>query len=489
MAGNNSIQILRTTNLAASANKGVAPLAGQPLYDEATGKLFVGNGTIAAQNLPAVTAGNVNGTSVNIVSTNGFLNISSFSYPVNINAPEIQLYSGGTINCSGALTQWVGGSAGETMNISPTRTYIAAICGATNTIVSTLNMNYQGIYISAPNANIRGVTRMELNSGGNIFINATSNINLNSSDDININAQNINITGMCVNLPGLYAGGGTVKIAAQFTNITSQHANIYTQYIRLGTVATGARTYTVDMASTVGINICSPNINMMFNSSGTSLTVNSSGMFITGGTAASNIKINSAGAYLNGKAILPFEYIAPVVNNASYRGANTTYIQKRPNYQQFYLMPAIWGLANFSDPNLWYVDLMFDITITGGISGYGSSSYKYYDWSSGRLPIRYYFGWGSVEYHPIGTTTYSVNDDYNPMRYNNSFDFHKRLDLYKGTEHIWVEPSGYSGRLPSSTILNSTSIYEGVAASNCSFSLYGIGPIVRSTSGPIWGSA
>lgn len=60
MAGNNAIQVLRTPNLASSANKTRIPLAGQPLYDEATKKLFIGDGTTQAQSLTAITAGGIN---------------------------------------------------------------------------------------------------------------------------------------------------------------------------------------------------------------------------------------------------------------------------------------------------------------------------------------------------------------------------------------------------------------------------------------------
>lgn len=417
MAGNNSIQILRIANLASTANASQIPLDGQPFYDKATRKLFIGDGINVLANYrnldKGIVAGGLNAPWGSIINGGGSMRLTAHSIDLN---------------------------ADNNINLS-------AASGDVTIGGSRLNL-----YSHSGNISICGVSGVNITSDSNIAIYSTF-----GSSYVNIGANNV-------------ISVGNVNANIGYTNAAS--VNVYLKYNATRNVAV----YT----SGIFLNY-NASERVALNNLGISLYAGSSG----------NFRVNTSGAYLNGNMIavkndIPFEYIAPVVNGASYRGTNTTYIQKRANYQQFYLMPAIWGLANFNDPNLWYVDLMFDITIIGGIRGYGSGGYKYYDWNSGRLPIRYYFGWQSVEYHPVGLMTYSVNDDYNPTRYNNSFDFYRRLDLYKGTSDIWVEPSGYSGRLPSTTILNSATINDDVANSNCTFTLYGIGPIVRSTSGPIW---
>lgn len=68
MAGNNTIQILRTANLAASANRTQVLADGQPLYDKATGKLFIGDGSTQAQSLSPIRVGGIVKTYTNFAS-------------------------------------------------------------------------------------------------------------------------------------------------------------------------------------------------------------------------------------------------------------------------------------------------------------------------------------------------------------------------------------------------------------------------------------
>ena len=492
MAGNNSIQILRVANLASTANASQIPLDGQPFYDKATRKLFIGDGTNVLANYRSldkgVVAGGLNAPWGSILNAAGDMGISApsirYSYDNALYPQHINVHFPGSFSGENDITIYTNSAPTFSINTTPT--------GSVEWYTSPLSINANGY-------NNNAIT-LTSSSSSNIVVNAGENLNLSAANGVTIGGSRLN----------LYSHSGNISICGiSGVNITSDsniaiYSTFGSSYVNIGAnsvISVGNVNANIGYTNAASVNVYlkyNATRNVAVYTSGIFLNYNAServalnnlGISLYAGSSG-NFRVNTSGAYLNGNMIavkndIPFEYIAPVVNGASYRGTNTTYIQKRANYQQFYLMPAIWGLANFNDPNLWYVDLMFDITIIGGIRGYGSGGYKYYDWNSGRLPIRYYFGWQSVEYHPIGSMTYSVNDDYNPMRYNNSFDFYRRLDLYKGTSYIWAEPSGYGGRLPSTTILNSATINDDVANSNCTFTLYGIGPIVRSTSGPIW---
>lgn len=264
MAGNNSIQILRAANLASSANRTQVPLAGQPLYDQTTRKLFVGDGTTQAQDLSPITAGNLNSNTAYVNTCSAYMN----GYTFDINGSNyVALRSPG----SGA-TPYINVASGSGITMSAFNRSININASALNiNSGGSLNTTSRGLnVVSELDASIDITRDFDMHSGYNIDVDADNNINMNalafnanaaananyfaslslSNQGININANmqgngkvdiygsagiklrtglacNVNIGTMFeVNGSSQFSGAGTTTIATQYTNISSK-VNIY----------------------------------------------------------------------------------------------------------------------------------------------------------------------------------------------------------------------------------------------------------------------
>ncbi len=243
MAGNNSIQILRIANLASTANSSQIPLDGQPFYDKATRKLFVGDGTNVLANYRNLDKGIVAG---------------------GLSAPW-----GSILN-----------SAGMMRLATPTAMCLSASAININSTTSALNINSRGSLdttsrglnvASELEASIDIARDFDIHSGYNIDVDADNNINMNalafnanatananyfaslslSNQGININANmqgngkvdiygsagirlrtglmcNVNIgTSFEVNGSSNFRGSGTTSIGTPLFDVSSSSVNIY----------------------------------------------------------------------------------------------------------------------------------------------------------------------------------------------------------------------------------------------------------------------
>lgn len=316
MAGNNSIQILRAANLASSANRTQVPLAGQPLYDQTTRKLFVGDGTTQAQDLSPITAGNLNSNTAYVNTCSAYMN----GYTFDINGSNyVALRSPG----SGAIP-YINVASGSGITMSAFNRSININASALNiNSGGSLNTTSRGLnVVSELDASIDITRDFDMHSGYNIDVDADNNINMNalafnanaatnanyfaslslSNQGININANmqgngkvdiygsagiklrtglvcNVNIGTMFeVNGSSKFTGTGTTTIVTPYTNISSSSVDIY------GGTGINIRTSqaSINVAQTIAIN--SPNYGVSINGLSTTIT----------GTRSANLCLDSS---------------------------------------------------------------------------------------------------------------------------------------------------------------------------------------------------
>ena len=496
MAGNNSIQILRGNNVKTNTTiKDQILLDGQPLYDRSTGYLFVGGGNTIA-NTTAVNAHYANSagtaSSATIANTRQKLYFNGNGTNVSWNGSSVDtIYVPTSVGSLGQV--WGITSSGTVGWVAQTEIpgtiEHANTAGQANALGSPTYGNLIS-YTATSDSNVD----LNISTSGNISTTST-NINLSANTNININATNtVDIFGNS----GLnIKSNGVVNIATTWEGqeirlSSAEEIGLYsTSAIQLNTVGSTAnftfdgcfhlytnQSYTATDNLQFKISACTPTTNIAYKIDKIVL-----------GRAGTNYTINfpNASGTVAMQNDIPISFI-PVVNNSVstflYRGSDTTYVKKNDGALDFHLMPSIWGLANFNDPNLWYVDMMLEMYLTNAMGSFEPNKYDasyYYSWSSGKIPFRYYFMNRSTQFVPL---EYSCDDyrsnDTNPLRYNNSYSLQKMFSLSCTGSYIRIHPSITNARLPSS-VIEDILLIEATPASNCRLEFDMIGPIVKFT--------
>lgn len=260
MAGNNSIQILRSANLAASANKTQVPLAGQPLYDEATRRLYVGDGTATAENLSAIVASH-SATTNRVTAYYGEVASNESAHSIDITS-----ISGSPVRINSANMVDILGNLGLNIrtNMSHTNLNISAAAANSNiylrsghttvlmggnilaTDVSNVNISSSYFRVDASSgSNLTVSTDAVLNAARRLSLNGTY-ANLEASDaifvqsfsptagmsNITLNGSSINIAGSSVRINGASGNyisiGGAISMSSYSTGIAGYQFNVST---------------------------------------------------------------------------------------------------------------------------------------------------------------------------------------------------------------------------------------------------------------------
>ena len=211
MAGNSAIQILRTANLASSANRTQVLADGQPLYDKATGKLFIGDGSKQAASLTAITAGKVNeytiylnaANTVTVKAPNGlYFSPQASGYgglTIQSRVNSEMLFSGSNVNfrISDLVINSSNGvniiSDNSSINMNSTSIIPLASSHYIKTQVGTTQYNAIDITSTSIVIGANGfTTSVKMCSSIGMCINAM-NLDINGSAKVNINSSGVNI--------------------------------------------------------------------------------------------------------------------------------------------------------------------------------------------------------------------------------------------------------------------------------------------------------
>lgn len=260
MAGNNSIQILRTSNLSSSANKTQIPLAGQPLYDQATRRLYVGDGTTTAENLSAVVSSH-SATTNRVTAYYGEVTANESAHSIDITS-----MSGSPVRINSANMVDILGNLGLNIrtNMSHTNLNISAAAANSNIYLrsghTTVLMGGNILATDVSNVNISSsYFRVDASSGSNLTVstdavlNAARRLSLNGTyanieasdaifvqsfsptagmSNITLNGSSINIAGTSVRINGANGNyisiGGTISMSSYSTTIGGYQFNIDT---------------------------------------------------------------------------------------------------------------------------------------------------------------------------------------------------------------------------------------------------------------------
>lgn len=266
MAGNNSIQILRSANLAASANKTQVPLAGQPLYDETTRRLYVGDGATTAENLSAVVASH-SATTNRVTAYYGEVASNESAHSIDITS-----ISGSPVRINSANMVDILGNLGLNIrtNMSHTNLNISAAAANSNIYLrsghTTVLMGGNILATDVSNVNISAsYFRVDTSSGSNLTVstdavlNAARRLSLNGTyanieasdaifvqsfsptagmSNITLNGSSINIAGSSVRINGASGNyisiGGAISMSSYSTGIAGYQFSVSTSLTNIG---------------------------------------------------------------------------------------------------------------------------------------------------------------------------------------------------------------------------------------------------------------
>lgn len=306
MAGYNSIQILRSPDLSQSSNKTTIPIDGQPLYDQATGKLFIGDGTTTAENLSAVVAHGINSLSGSSRQTNiigSGVDIDAQSGTINATGSDINLYgsTGVTIHSYSSPTRFESGvveingsfwqnNGSTTINSSYVYVNASSCININANSDAYIYLDGSGVVIpyiniSAPIINITGSTHISdlldvngsatfsdgqtcaslnstditlngssniaLNSSGKINLISTGSTNINSGSELNIISQSINVTNR-LNI-SMHAGANIILNSPE-VRLDTYYGGTGGIYVALNGTGIELNTRSSSIASNVNIN-------------------------------------------------------------------------------------------------------------------------------------------------------------------------------------------------------------------------------------------
>ena len=283
MAGNNSIQILRSANLAASANKTQVPLAGQPLYDEATRRLYVGDGTATAENLSAIVASH-SATTNRVTAYYGEVasNESAHSIDItSISGSPVRINSANMVDILGNLGLNIRTNMSHTnLNISATAAnsniylrsgHTTVLMGGNILATDVSNVNISSSYFrvdASSGSNLTVSTDAVLNAARRLSLNGTY-ANIEASDaifiqsfsptagmsNITLNGSSINIAGPSVRINGASGNyisiGGAISMCSYSTDIAGYQFNVNTSLTNIN--SSNVNIYSSNSVSIYGV--------------------------------------------------------------------------------------------------------------------------------------------------------------------------------------------------------------------------------------------
>lgn len=302
MAGNNSIQILRSANLAASANKTQVPLAGQPLYDEATRRLYVGDGTATAENLSAIVASH-SATTNRVTAHYGEVAANESGHSIDITSSSgslIRINSANMVDILGNLglnirtnmihTNLNISAAAANSNIYLRSGHTTVLMGGNILATDVSNVNISASYFrvdASSGSNLTVSTDAVLNAARRLSLNGTY-ANIEASDaifvqsfspttgmsNITLNGPSINIAGTSIRLNGANGNyisiGGAISMSSYSTSIAGYQFNVSTSLTNISSSK-------VCISGANGVNINAYPLNIYSNG----VTINQSGNIIT----------------------------------------------------------------------------------------------------------------------------------------------------------------------------------------------------------------
>ena len=277
MPGNNSIQILRGSNVKSSSASNEVLLAGQPLYDLSTGYLYIGDGEANIRTIQAINARYANSagtanTTYNLYISGSYSNGTTYNTAWRGNLARtiyVPRDVGSTGQVWGMINNTTPGWISQeemptTVNHANTADVAYSVSGinVTGTVANANYANYAGVaynvsardaatslYICGPSTattNIVGSAAINLNAYANITMNANNYININSRGPGGI----IRVNG--TSLVDIRSGG-EVSIDSNSAYIVANGINISTKSLSQS-VSINGYNVNVNGASSVKLN-------------------------------------------------------------------------------------------------------------------------------------------------------------------------------------------------------------------------------------------